>query len=497
MANTIIIYSGDGKTTDFKVPFDYLKKSFVKILVNGRELVGGNYGDPSKDYYFLDPTTVRLLKAPPTKAKVVVKRFTSATERVVSFKDASILKAKDLDASTLQATHIAEEGRDVVAEALFMDKERNWDAKNKRIVNLADPVDDTDAINYKTYKEESKGAYQARLGAEKAQKASEDARDIAVAKAQAAVVSETNAKESEVNAKASETKTKEYLDKAETVNVTTNDLLKKAEEYKVDFDSTAENVYTNAEVAKQKAQEASKSEANAKASENLSRLWATSDSLVEGIDYSSKYYAKKAKESADLATEGQLQANWTETNPKAKDYIKNKPSKFPPEAHRHPASDIDGLSEAVEGVAREADVLAGFDKAIGEAPSVPNGKPTYEALLQEVTELRGEVTEVASKPDPKGTLVESWKEGSKWYRKYSDGWIEQGGKWTAEYGTITFYVPFIDVEYTLSATPSGYPTNGNHSDGTITTASHTKTSFFYHSVRSLNMADWVAVGYYK
>ena len=183
MASTIAIYTGDGTTTDFTVPFDYLAKKFVKVSVGLTVLEGGDYGDTSKDYYFLDKTTVRLKTAPQAGAEVTVRRYTSATDRVVSFKDASILKATDLDTSSIQTIHIAEEGRDVINDALIINRERNWDAKGHRIVNVGDPVNDGDAVNFKTYKADAMGAYQSRVEAEKA-------RD--------------RAKESEVNAKESE-----------------------------------------------------------------------------------------------------------------------------------------------------------------------------------------------------------------------------------------------------------------------------------------------------
>lgn len=183
MASTIAIYTGDGTTTDFTVPFDYLAKKFVKVSVGLTVLEGGDYGDTSKDYYFIDKTTVRLKTAPQEGAEVTVRRYTSATDRIVSFKDASILKAKDLDTASIQTIHIAEEGRDVINDALIVDKYGNWDAKGHRIVNVGTPEDDSDAMTYSVYKADALGAFQSRIEAE-------EARD--------------RAKESEVNAKESE-----------------------------------------------------------------------------------------------------------------------------------------------------------------------------------------------------------------------------------------------------------------------------------------------------
>lgn len=156
MADTIANYTGNGTQTDFVVPFDYLKKSFVHVYVNNglSLLTGGDYGDTGADYYFLDDTTIRLKTAPAEGEGIVVRRYTSATERIVSFEDASILKATDLDTSQLQAFHIAEEARDNVKDAMLRDDEGNWDAQNTRIVNVADPVDDQDAMTLGYYKKD-------------------------------------------------------------------------------------------------------------------------------------------------------------------------------------------------------------------------------------------------------------------------------------------------------------------------------------------------------
>lgn len=148
MASTIIIYQGDGNTTSFTVPFDYLKKTFVKVFLDtSTELKGGSSSDASADYYFKDATTIQLTKIVPTSTQTItIRRYTSATERVASFRDGSVLYAKDLDISQVQAFHIAEEGRDILNDALTVNREGNWDAKGKRITRVGNPVDSTDAV---------------------------------------------------------------------------------------------------------------------------------------------------------------------------------------------------------------------------------------------------------------------------------------------------------------------------------------------------------------
>lgn len=155
MADTITTYIGNGTQTDFSIPFDYLKKSFVRVYVDNTLLTGGDYGDTTADYYFLDKTTVRLKTPPAEDIEVTIRRYTSATERIVSFEDASILKATDLDTSQLQSFHIAEEARDVINDALVKDLDGNWDALGNRITNVGDPVDGGDAINLDWYNEDA------------------------------------------------------------------------------------------------------------------------------------------------------------------------------------------------------------------------------------------------------------------------------------------------------------------------------------------------------
>lgn len=311
MASTIANYQGNGSTTDFIVPFDYLAKKFVKVIVDSREKLGGDYGDTTKDYFFVDKTTIRFNTAPASGTEIIIRRYTSATDRIVSFKDASVLKAKDLDVSTIQTIHIAEEGRDVINDALIVDKEGNWDAKGHRIVNVGAPIGDNDAITLKLYKDDAKGAYQAKLAAEAA-------RDAAKVSERNAKASEVNAKESEVTAKASAGTAVSASKHADAVKVENQAILQEAKEIRDENKVLDANTKDNANVAQVKANEAKVSETNAKKSEvnskesegnakasegkasasaELAKQWATKlDATVDGSEYSAKYYANKANE---------------------------------------------------------------------------------------------------------------------------------------------------------------------------------------------------------
>lgn len=59
---------------------------------------------------------------------------------------------------------------------------------------------------------------------------------------------------------------------------------------------------------------------------------------------------------------------------------------------------------------------------------------------------------------PAHTVIETHQDNNTWYRKYSDGWIEQGGLYTSTAsGTlITFSIPFLNANYNIVATCNDY-----------------------------------------
>ncbi|WMM35705.1 non-contractile tail fiber protein [Escherichia phage pO103] len=158
---TVMTYPLTG-AVDFPITFEYLARKFVTVTLIGKdrkELV------LNQDFRFTTKTqitTTRAWTAADGYQLIEIRRFTSATERLVDFADGSILRAFDLNISQIQTLHVAEEARDLTADTIGVNNDGNLDARGRRIVNLANAVDDGDALSFGQVKTMNQNSWQAR-----------------------------------------------------------------------------------------------------------------------------------------------------------------------------------------------------------------------------------------------------------------------------------------------------------------------------------------------
>ena len=165
MANvikTVLTYQLDGSTRDFNIPFEYLARKFVVVTLIGvdRKVLTLN-----TDYRFATRTTISLTKAWGTAdgyTTIELRRVTSTTDRLVDFTDGSILRAYDLNVAQIQTMHVAEEARDLTADTIGVNNDGHLDARGRRIVNLANAVEDRDAVPFGQLKAMNQNSWQAR-----------------------------------------------------------------------------------------------------------------------------------------------------------------------------------------------------------------------------------------------------------------------------------------------------------------------------------------------
>lgn len=181
MANkisTVRTYPLNG-AVDFTITFEYLARKFVKVTLIGKdrkELV------LNQDYRFTTKTQITTSRAwtdADGYQMIEIRRFTSASDRLVDFADGSILRAYDLNISQIQTLHVAEEARDLTADTIGVNNDGHLDARGRRIVNVANPVEDGDAVNLRSIKQWNDSALNSANKAKASEEESKRQADLA------------------------------------------------------------------------------------------------------------------------------------------------------------------------------------------------------------------------------------------------------------------------------------------------------------------------------
>lgn len=157
---TSITYTADGSQTNFSVPFDYLRPAFVHVAINDAEVSEG----------FTISNRMIMFDSAPAKDSIVHIYRNTPTTRLVSWADASILKAKDMTISEVQQLHILEEASDwSKTNSIVLDEESGvWQGREFRVSNIADPKDAQDAVT-KNYIDNEESSMMQRMNAIKTQ----------------------------------------------------------------------------------------------------------------------------------------------------------------------------------------------------------------------------------------------------------------------------------------------------------------------------------------
>ena len=132
-----VTYTGTGSAFNASFSFPYLNQSDIYVYVNG----------VSVPFTFLNTSTVTPTAIPAAGAVVQVRRDTQKITSPVNFTDGSVILEKDLDLLSTYSLYLAQEASDAVTTSITLNTSNLFDAQGVRLVNVANPVDLTDAVN--------------------------------------------------------------------------------------------------------------------------------------------------------------------------------------------------------------------------------------------------------------------------------------------------------------------------------------------------------------
>ena len=145
MANTFVDDTADAGQTDFLFNFPYLEDEHVAVFIDGvRQTIGVD-----EDYTVQTSPSKRIvLNAAATGGEIVrVRRISDPATDLVDFVNGSVLTESELDRSYLHNRYLAEESAEQndISLRVKAGSDGQFDALNKKIINVIDPTADQDA----------------------------------------------------------------------------------------------------------------------------------------------------------------------------------------------------------------------------------------------------------------------------------------------------------------------------------------------------------------
>ena len=131
-----VTYTGDGSTTQYSITFPFIDSTHIKAFIDGTQTTA----------FTISSSTLTFTSAPANSSVVRIERQTPNDTRLVDFTDGSVLTESDLDKSADQNFYIAQEITDDSASKIGIGTDDKIDAQNKIIKNVANPVNNQDAV---------------------------------------------------------------------------------------------------------------------------------------------------------------------------------------------------------------------------------------------------------------------------------------------------------------------------------------------------------------
>ena len=140
MANSFVRYTGNNSTTSYSIPFSYRATSDLTVTLSGVATTAFTLNSAG--------TTLTFNTAPAQDAAIEIRRRTSQSTKLVDYASGSVLTESDLDTDSDQAFFMSQEAIDDAGDVIKISNTNfQWDTQNKRLTNVADPVNNTDAVN--------------------------------------------------------------------------------------------------------------------------------------------------------------------------------------------------------------------------------------------------------------------------------------------------------------------------------------------------------------
>ena len=145
MAITFVDDTADAGQTEFLFNFPYLEDEHVAVFIDGvRQTIGSG-----EDYTVQTSPSKRIvLNVAATGGEIVrVRRISDPANDLVDFQNGSVLTESELDRSYLHNRYLAEESAEQndISLRVQAGADDQFDALNKKIINVSDPTADQDA----------------------------------------------------------------------------------------------------------------------------------------------------------------------------------------------------------------------------------------------------------------------------------------------------------------------------------------------------------------